>query len=224
MMGFVEWHLIASHFPFLKPPQHPNKSSITTTHHRPPKRRHRFKIPAATERIQERAPRAPPPPPSSSDPRVSIRLFRKLPKMATDELAHAVAPAPAGGDHSPAFSFSIWPPTQRTRDAVVRRLVETLAGDTILCKRYGAVPAADAEPAARAIEAEAFDAAASTGGAAAASVEEGIEALQFYSKEVSRRLLDFVKSRSADAKAGDTPSEEARAPGAPEAEAAQPAA
>ncbi|RCV45989.1 hypothetical protein SEVIR_9G500700v4 [Setaria viridis] len=139
--------------------------------------------------------------------------------MATDELAAAPAPAPsAPGDQSAAaFSFSIWPPTQRTRDAVVRRLVETLAGDTILCKRYGAVPAADAEPAARAIEAEAFDAAAATGGAAA-SVEEGIEALQFYSKEVSRRLLDFVKSRAADAKA-EAPSEEA-APAAAEGEAA----
>jgi hypothetical protein len=91
--------------------------------------------------------------------------------MATDELA-------AGAD-SAGFSFSIWPPTQRTREAVVQRLVDTLAGDTILCKRYGAVPAADA----------------------AASVEEGIEALQFYSKEVSRRLLDFVKSRSAAAAA-----------------------
>ncbi|WVZ55918.1 hypothetical protein U9M48_006518 [Paspalum notatum var. saurae] len=123
--------------------------------------------------------------------------------MATDELAPVLAPAaaaPAGADadQSPAFSFSIWPPTQRTRDAVVRRLVETLAGDAILCKRYGAVPAADAEPAARTIEADAFDAAAAAGGAAA-SVEEGIEALQFYSKEVSRRLLGFVKSRSAAA-------------------------
>ena len=123
--------------------------------------------------------------------------------MATAELPAATA----AGDESAGFSFSIWPPTQRTRDAVVRRLVDTLAGDTLLCKRYGAVPAGDAEPAARAIEAEAFDAAAVTGGAAA-SVEEGIEALQLYSKEVSRRLLDFVKSRSADAKAAP-PSEEA---------------
>ncbi|KAF7054999.1 hypothetical protein CFC21_062581 [Triticum aestivum] len=126
--------------------------------------------------------------------------------MGPDELPKAAA---AGADEISPFSFSIWPPTQRTRDAVVRRLVDTLAGDTLLCKRYGAVPAADAEPAARAIEAEAFDAAAVTGGAAA-SVEEGIEALQLYSKEVSRRLLDFVKSRSAAAKA-EPPSEEATA-------------
>ncbi|KAE8812456.1 MFP1 attachment factor 1-like [Hordeum vulgare] len=68
---------------------------------------------------------------------------------------------------------------------MVRRLVDTLAGDTLLCKRYGAVPTADAEPAVRAIEAEAFDAAV-VGGGAAASVEEGIEALQLYSKDVSR--------------------------------------
>jgi hypothetical protein len=90
--------------------------------------------------------------------------------------------------------------------------------DTILCKRYGVVPTADAEPATRAIEAEAFDTVAAVGGAAA-SVEEGIEALQSYSKEVSRRLLDFVKSRSADAKA-DPPSAEALAPDAPEAQPA----
>ncbi|XP_047083814.1 MFP1 attachment factor 1-like [Lolium rigidum] len=128
--------------------------------------------------------------------------------MGPDELSSPAAAAAAGADGEPApFSFSIWPPTQRTRDAVVRRLVDTLAGDTLLCKRYGAVPPADADPAARAIEAEAFDAAAVTGGAAA-SVEEGIEALQLYSKEVSRRLLDFVKSRSAAAKDADHPTKD----------------
>jgi len=125
--------------------------------------------------------------------------------MGPDDFSPAAAAAAVDGDGETApFSFSIWPPTQRTRDAVVRRLVDTLAGDTLLCKRYGAVPAPDADPAARAIEAEAFDAAAVTGGAAA-TVEEDIEALQLYSKEVSRRLLDFVKARSAAAKAETPP-------------------
>uniref|UniRef100_A0A0E0NRC2 WPP domain-containing protein n=1 Tax=Oryza rufipogon TaxID=4529 RepID=A0A0E0NRC2_ORYRU len=142
--------------------------------------------------------------------------------MATDELHSAGAPAGVAaaeegeGEAAQGFSFSIWPPTQRTRDAVVRRLVDTLGGDTILCKRYGAVPAADAEPAARGIEAEAFDAAAASGEAAAtASVEEGIKALQLYSKEVSRRLLDFVKSRSAAAAAAAAAPPEGEAPAAP---------
>ncbi|KAL6656893.1 hypothetical protein ACP70R_004673 [Stipagrostis hirtigluma subsp. patula] len=95
-------------------------------------------------------------------------------------------------------SLSIWPPSQRTRDAVVRRLVQTLAAPSVLSQRYGAVPEAEAERAAAAVEAEAFAAASeSAAGASPASVEEGIEVLQAYSKEVSRRLLELAKSRAA---------------------------
>ncbi|KAL5208949.1 hypothetical protein ABZP36_004572 [Zizania latifolia] len=129
--------------------------------------------------------------------------------MATDELPTAAATVAA--EESPGFSFSIWPPTQRTRDAVVKHLVDTVDGDTILYKRYGAVPAADAELATRAIDAEAFDVVA-VNGVVAASMEEGIKALQLYSKEVSRRLLDFIKSRSAAGKV-EPPSEEAPSEG-----------
>jgi hypothetical protein len=99
-------------------------------------------------------------------------------------------------------SFSIWPPSQRTRDAVVRRLVQTMAAPSVLSQRYGAVPETEAERAAATVEAEAF--AATSESAAAASpdtVEEGIEVLQAYSKEVSRRLLEFAKSRAAQAAA-----------------------
>uniref|UniRef100_A0A0E0LMX5 WPP domain-containing protein n=1 Tax=Oryza punctata TaxID=4537 RepID=A0A0E0LMX5_ORYPU len=98
-------------------------------------------------------------------------------------------------------SLSIWPPSQRTRDAVVRRLVQTLAAPSILSQRYGAVPEAEAERAAAAVEAEAYAAVteSSSAGAAPASVEDGIEVLQAYSKEVSRRLLELAKSRSAAA-------------------------
>ncbi|KAL9148577.1 hypothetical protein ABFS82_12G050300 [Erythranthe guttata] len=39
----------------------------------------------------------------------------------------------------PNVSFSIWPPTERTRDAVRNRLVETLSSPSILSKRYGTV-------------------------------------------------------------------------------------
>ena len=97
-------------------------------------------------------------------------------------------------------SLSIWPPSQRTRDAVVRRLVQTLAAPSILSERYGAVPEPEAERAAAAAEAEAFAAASKSAAAESpASVEEGIEVLQAYSKEVSRRLLELAKSRSAAA-------------------------
>ncbi|KAJ4755536.1 MFP1 attachment factor 1 [Rhynchospora pubera] len=98
--------------------------------------------------------------------------------------------------------LSIWPPTQRTREAVVRRLVETLtAPSSVLSKRFGVVPTSDAESAAEAIEEEAL-AAVSTDGSTE-SVEEGIKTLQLYSKEVSERLLNFAKSRVS--KEGDAP-------------------
>ncbi|GJN32950.1 hypothetical protein PR202_gb21497 [Eleusine coracana subsp. coracana] len=123
-------------------------------------------------------------------------------------------------------SLSIWPPSQRTRDAVVRRLVQTLAAPSVLSKRYGAVPEPEAERAAAAVEAEAFAAASESAAAASpASVEEGIEVLQAYSKEVSRRILELAKSRAAPAAAPAEVSvkeeqEDSSATAAPSAESA----
>lgn len=54
---------------------------------------------------------------------------------------------PCMASESAGFSFSIWLPTKRTPDTVVKRVVDTLVGKPypLMCKRYGAVPAADAE-------------------------------------------------------------------------------
>lgn len=93
------------------------------------------------------------------------------------------------------ISFSIWPPTQRTRDAVINRLIETLSSPSVLSKRYGVIPHDEASEAAKRIEEEAFSAA----GSSASADDDGIEILQVYSKEISRRMLDTVKSRSATA-------------------------
>ncbi|VFQ81684.1 unnamed protein product [Cuscuta campestris] len=93
------------------------------------------------------------------------------------------------------FSFSIWPPGQRTRGAVVNRLIQTLTGTSVLTERYGTIPPEEGPALSRAIEKEAFNAAA----AAATPGDEGIQILQAYSKEVSKRLLDAVKSRPASA-------------------------
>ncbi|KAK2982664.1 hypothetical protein RJ640_002802 [Escallonia rubra] len=48
-------------------------------------------------------------------------------------------------------SFSIWPPTQRTHDAVLSRLIETLSlsAASVLSKRYGPIPADEATAVAR---------------------------------------------------------------------------
>lgn len=98
-----------------------------------------------------------------------------------------------------ATSFSIWPPTQRTRDAVINRLIETLSTPSVLSKRYGTLSSDEASAAARQIEEEAFAAA----GASASADEDGIEILQTYSKEISKRMLDTVKSKVPSASAVD---------------------
>ncbi|KAK9755966.1 hypothetical protein RND81_01G063300 [Saponaria officinalis] len=98
-------------------------------------------------------------------------------------------------------SFSIWPPTQRTRDAVTNRLIETLFTPFILSKRYGTVSPDEASVIAKSIEEEAFAfaaasaAAAATVGATEDPIDGGIEILQVNSKEISKRVLDAVKSR-----------------------------
>nr|XP_023929527.1 MFP1 attachment factor 1-like [Quercus suber]POE89361.1 mfp1 attachment factor 1 [Quercus suber] len=113
------------------------------------------------------------------------------------------------------LAFSIWPPTQRTRDAVVSRLVETLSKQSILSKRYGTLPSDEASSAARLIEEEAFSAAA----ASASAEDDGIEILQVYSREISRRMLDTVKTRASSAAASSV-DDAGAAPQTPSLEAA----
>ncbi|GAB2269621.1 hypothetical protein Dimus_004545 [Dionaea muscipula] len=71
---------------------------------------------------------------------------------------------------------------------------------SVLSKRYGSLPTEEASATAHAIEEEAFVAASAAGGAAdVASVDDGIDILQVYSEEISKRMLNAVKSRGATA-------------------------
>lgn len=111
-----------------------------------------------------------------------------------------------GSDHKreeekkiPSMSLSIWPPTKRTRDAVVTRMVETLSTPSTLAKRYGTMSPEDASSAARRIEEEAFSAASaktSSSVNAGDDDDDGIEILQIYSKEISKRMLEAVKAQA----------------------------
>ncbi|KAK4796543.1 hypothetical protein SAY86_028869 [Trapa natans] len=129
------------------------------------------------------------PAPNSSDPTQS----QSPPGMESSPQEKQQNPAPV----ATTVKFSIWPPSQRTRDAVIARLIDTLSNPSVLTKRYGTVPADESASTARLIEDEAF--AAANGGAAAD--DDGIEILQIYSKEVSKRMLDFVKSRPSSSAA-----------------------
>ncbi|XP_022768700.1 MFP1 attachment factor 1-like [Durio zibethinus] len=99
------------------------------------------------------------------------------------------------------LTLRIWPPSQRTRDAVINRLVETLSSQSVLSKRYGTIPKDEASAVAKSIEEEAF----SVAGASFSADDDGIEILQVYSKEISKRMLDTVKARAGAASA-DAPS------------------
>ncbi|XP_020593586.1 MFP1 attachment factor 1-like [Phalaenopsis equestris] len=109
----------------------------------------------------------------------------------------------------PTFSVNIWPPSQRTREAVINRLIENLSHTSTLSKRYGTLPPDEASAIARRIEQEAFDLAstyvsppsaakADEVASAEASVDEGIEILQIYSKEISRRMIESVKAKGSN--------------------------
>ncbi|KAG0458541.1 hypothetical protein HPP92_023698 [Vanilla planifolia] len=122
-------------------------------------------------------------------------------------------PASSAVGSIPCFSISIWPPTQRTRDAVVKRLIDNLSTSSILSKRYGNLTHEQSSIVARLVEQEAFDVASASSSTAASaemretnkeSIEEGIEILQIYSKEISRRMLESVKATASSASAAVT--------------------
>ncbi|RLN07410.1 hypothetical protein C2845_PM11G27430 [Panicum miliaceum] len=98
----------------------------------------------------------------------------------------ADAAPPASGAkaaEAPLLLLSIWPPSKRMRDAIVRCLMQMLAAPNVLSQGYATVPELEAEAFAAAHE---FTAGASP---------EGIQVLNACSKEVSCRLLELAKSR-----------------------------
>ncbi|XAR48389.1 hypothetical protein NMG60_11031207 [Bertholletia excelsa] len=116
----------------------------------------------------------------------------KSPSMAETEEQQPGPPPPEKASNVN-LSFTIWPPSQRTRDAIVNRLIETLSSPSVLSKRYGSMSRDEAAEVARRIEEESFASASSS----ASTDDDGIEILQVYSKDISKRILEAVKSRSA---------------------------
>ncbi|KAF1871604.1 hypothetical protein Lal_00020398 [Lupinus albus] len=112
------------------------------------------------------------------------------PATPSEPVSFAEPPQSNHDQYPTTTSFSIWPPTQRTRDAVINRLIQTLSTPSVLSKRYGTLSSDESSAAARQIEDEAFTT------ASAASEEDGIEILQVYSKEISKRMLDIVKAKA----------------------------
>lgn len=138
--------------------------------------------------------------PQSKSPTEAQDLPPSAP-TAMAETEQAPPNAAAASEKYSNVSFSIWPPTERTREAVRNRLIDTLSSPSILSKRYGTVSRDEAVDAAKIIEQEAFEVA----GKAASADDDGIEILQVYSKEISKRMLETVKARSGESAAAAEP-------------------
>ncbi|KAF8052215.1 hypothetical protein N665_1587s0002 [Sinapis alba] len=136
--------------------------------------------------------------PPHSESEGSTTLPATTPDQTSDETSKGVdlkkeesvaaETKPGGG-----ISLRIWPPTQKTRDAVLKRLIETLSSESILSKRYGTLDSDEASAVAKSIEEEAYGVASK----AVSDDDDGIKILEVYSKEISKRMLETVKDRSA---------------------------
>eukprot|EP00252_Welwitschia_mirabilis_P002117 TRINITY_DN12032_c0_g1_i1.p1 TRINITY_DN12032_c0_g1~~TRINITY_DN12032_c0_g1_i1.p1 ORF type:complete len:114 (-),score=22.18 TRINITY_DN12032_c0_g1_i1:16-357(-) len=91
------------------------------------------------------------------------------------------------------ISLKVWPPSDRTRTAVIDRMVQTLSSPSLLSDKYGRVDPEQAHSIASEIEKEAFAASEKI-----ESSDSGINVLQFYSKEISRLIFEAAKNRSAN--------------------------
>ncbi|GLJ25382.1 hypothetical protein SUGI_0485860 [Cryptomeria japonica] len=115
------------------------------------------------------------------------------------------------------FSFSIWPPSERTRAAVVERMEKTLSSTSILSKKYGLFDTEEAYAIAKRIEEEAFTAAQDFATSESGDSGTGSHVLQFYSKEISKHMLDAAKNHASNKNPNkdnqNSSSEEASSPG-----------
>ncbi|CAD5179307.1 MFP1 attachment factor 1-like [Musa acuminata AAA Group] len=150
----------------------------------------------------------------------------EAPAKGSNEAEASATPPPPPASRLPSVSLNIWPPSQRTREAVIQHLIETLTSPSLLSKRYGVLSLDEASATGRLIEEEAFAAAATAAaadgahatsvdeeveilqinskgitaaadGAHATSVDEEVEILQIYSKGISKRVIETVKKRGS---------------------------
>ncbi|PKU59455.1 MFP1 attachment factor 1-like [Dendrobium catenatum] len=106
----------------------------------------------------------------------------------------------------PSFSVNLWPPSQRTRDAIINNRIEDLSTPSIISEDYGTLPSEEASAVARRIEQEAFDIASTYVSPPSAPkavefisteavVDKWMEIHKIYSKEMCRRMIQYLKAK-----------------------------
>lgn len=93
--------------------------------------------------------------------------------------------------HRP-FSIKLWPPSNKTREVLAKRMVTNLTTKSIFTEKYGSLSEADAEENAKKIEDEAF--ATADQHYEKEPDGDGGSAVQLYARECSRLLLEVLKN------------------------------
>lgn len=97
----------------------------------------------------------------------------------------------SNSEHRP-FSIKLWPPSKKTREVLVKRMITNLTTKSIFTEKYGSLSEADAEENAKNIEDEAF--ATADQHYEKEPDGDGASAVQLYAKECSKLLLEVLKN------------------------------
>ncbi|XP_044500151.1 RAN GTPase-activating protein 2-like [Mangifera indica] len=93
------------------------------------------------------------------------------------------------------FSIKLWPPSQKTRQMLVERMMNNLTSKSIFTQRYGVLTRGEAEENAKKIEDTAFT--TSNQHYEKEPDGDGSSAVQLYAKECSKLLLEVLKRGAA---------------------------
>lgn len=113
---------------------------------------------------------------------------------AADPYLLPARPPPPSIPSLASLTLKIWPPSRGTRDAVALRLVETMTTPSVITRRHGCVPRDEVSSVARRIEEDAFVVASEN--VKEGDDDDGMDILQIYSQEISKKMLAVVKEKS----------------------------
>ncbi|CAE6124699.1 unnamed protein product [Arabidopsis arenosa] len=103
---------------------------------------------------------------------------------ATSEVEDLTKEAKSGG-----IVYSVWPPSQNSRERILNSLIKKLSTDSFLSYKYGTIKPEEASAVAKSIEEEAYNIASRF------VSRDGIKNLEAYTNEISERVIESAEVR-----------------------------
>ncbi|CAL9231829.1 unnamed protein product [Arabidopsis halleri] len=111
-------------------------------------------------------------------------LKRRRSDATSEEVEDLTKEAKSGG-----IVYSVWPPSQKSRERILNSLIKTLSTDSFLSYEYGTIKPEEASAVAKSIEEEAYNIASRV------VSSDGIKNLEAYTNEMSERVIESAKVR-----------------------------